>query len=125
MKSSVIVVSLGFLLTLPSTAFASIDPIIGTTAIVGKGADGAVCAATRDKLKAAYGANAIHDSDGVAEALQAGTLLVRGERILVLDNAVGSGFMQGIDVRVRILSGPDAHLACWAWQNTMHLQPER
>jgi hypothetical protein len=116
---------LAYVLTLTAVAIAAVDPVVGTTAIVGKGGDGAVCAETRDKVKAAYRANSIHDGEGIAQALRGGTQLVRGQRVLVIDNAVGSGVMTGIDVRVRILSGPDARIACWAWQTTMHLQPAR
>jgi hypothetical protein len=110
---------------LQGIASAAIDPVIGTTGVIGKGGDGAVCAETRDKLKAAYASNENHDTDGVKDALQGGTQFFRGERVLVIDNDTGSGVMEGIDVRVRILSGPDKHLACWAWEDTMHLQPAR
>jgi hypothetical protein len=41
--------SLAYALALAAVASASVDPVIGTTGILGKGADGAVCAATRDK----------------------------------------------------------------------------
>jgi len=113
------------LLALPLAASAAVDPVVGTTAILGKGADGVPCAQTRQKLRAAYDASEKHDDEGVQEALAGGTLLKRGERVLVIDNATGSGIMEGIDVRIRILSGADAHLACWAWQNELHLQPAR
>jgi uncharacterized Zn-binding protein involved in type VI secretion len=106
-------------------ALAAPNPVVGTVAILGKGADGVPCASTREKLKAVYEASGNHDDDGVQAALQGGTQLVRGERVLVIDNAAGSGIMEGIDVRVRILTGPDAHLACWAWQNELHLQPAK
>ena len=98
------------------------DRVMGETFIIGKDGDGAVCAATRDKLKAAYDASSKNDTDGISEALQGGTQLARGERVLVIDSDVGSGFNEGVDMRVRILSGQDAHLACWAWEKTMHLQ---
>ena len=122
MKATVTFTLLMSVLILALPASAAVDPVKGTTAILGKGAEGAVCAATREKLKAAYSAAAIKDADGVNEALRGGTLLTRGERVLVIDSAIGSGFMTGIDVRIRLLSGPDAHLACWAWQTTLHLQ---
>ncbi len=116
-------VTLALLLMLTTPAWASVNPVVGSSLLIGKDGDGAFCAETREKLQAAYDAAEKHDIDGVQEALQGGTQLTRGEQVLIIDNAIGSGFMEGIDVRVRILSGSDAHLACWAWEKTMHLQP--
>lgn len=111
---------------LASPALAAVDPVVGTTAIIGKDGDGSVCAATREKLKAAQISTAINDVDGFGEAMVGGASFDRGDRVLVIDNAVGSGPVgAGIDVRVRLLTGPNAHLACWSWQNTMHLQPAK
>lgn len=123
MKTPLMIASLVCVLGLASVASASVDPVVGTTAIIGKDGDGAVCAETRDKLRAAYDAAGIKDQDGFNEAIAGGTTLTRGQRVLVIDSEVGSGYMEGIDVRVRVLSGPDAHLACWAWQKELHLQP--
>jgi hypothetical protein len=111
-----------FMVAVTAVATAAVDPVIGTTAVIGKSGDGSICTSTREKLKAAYDATAVNDEDGFAEAMQGGTQFVRGERVLVIDNAIGSGLMTGIDVRIRILSGPNAHLACWAWQKAMDLQ---
>jgi hypothetical protein len=101
------------------------DPTVGSVGIIGKAGGGAPCAATRDNLKAAYLAAASTDNGGFADALQGGAQLSRGDRVLVIDSAPGSGFNEGIDVRVRVLSGPNAHVECWARQDAMHLQPAR
>ena len=70
-----ITISAGSLMIVAScatTALASTDPIIGTLEVLGKGVDNVPCAATRDKLKAAYDAVSAKDVDGIGEALQNG-----------------------------------------------------
>lgn len=121
----VLFLAIAFTIGLESVGSAAVNPVVGTTAVIGKDGDGSVCAVTREKLTAAYDATRINDRDGFAEAMRGGATFDRGDRVLVIENAIGSGLGTGIDVRVRVLSGPSAHISCWAWQNAMHLQPAK
>ncbi len=70
---------------------------------------GVACPATSEKLGEMLKAVEVHDNDGYQESLQGGSALHKGDRVRVLER---KGFA-GLNIRLRILSGPFAHSACW------------
>jgi hypothetical protein len=92
-------------------------PLIGQEGTIGDSISGMACTATKDELHAMLDAITKNDNDGYREATADAIPLAAGERVLVLDR---DGF-GGLEMRMRMLSGPDAHAACWVEADTPNL----
>ncbi len=62
-----------------------------------------------------------NDNDGYQEAVEGGVVLEKGDHVLVLSR---DGFM-GLDMRLRVLNGAQAHMACWAEADIPNLFGDR
>jgi hypothetical protein len=94
----------------PAFAASDAGPMSGDRPTLGRGAEYAVCLPTRAQLNAVQDAVAAGDRDGFKEIIQNGFMLHPGAKVLVLTR---EGFPLFADMRIRILTGPHAHEACW------------
>jgi hypothetical protein len=86
-------------------------PGIGQTRTIGAAGSGVglPCPATPEQEDAMIKALVAHDTDGAEEAMQGGSMLHTGDKVLVLEINI----FAGARMKLRILSGPNADDVCY------------
>lgn len=93
-----------------ATAIASPAPIAdGSTAEIGRGANGYPCVASKSKFDAYQVALFKHRKYAKLAAMQDGVFLERGDRVRIVRHAGGAIPA----IQLRIASGSDAGKSCW------------
>lgn len=93
-----------------TTAIAISAPIAdGSTAAIGRGANGYPCAASKSKYDAYQAALLTHRKYAKLAAMQDGVFLERGEHVRIVRHTAGAAPA----IELRIVTGHDAGKSCW------------